>query len=287
MTTGGTGILNYYYSIDDGDTWTGATTSSSYTFTGLTPDTPYMVRVRAVDRVGQETISESISVRTLETASIDNGGSQWTAGGRTVYQFSPLSVTYSGAETTTGWEIVILVPDDTVLETCNWNARCILNGNILTVSNTTASAAISPGTTFSTGFQINSAVSNYQLNIISTVFFTNSSPNPNEITITEGLTHTITQTGGWGNVVALTLVLTNNSGHTLDTWEAAITRHPGMSLAGGWGAIIATQNDLFVFTPNTWQMPMAPGATVSIGLQIDRSPGTPIELAYFRGRVSN
>jgi hypothetical protein len=60
-----------------------------------------------------------------------------------------------------------------------------------------------------------------------------------------------------------------------------------MSLAGGWGAIITVRDDLIVFTPNTWQMPLLPGATISIGLQIERSPGTVIELAHFFGRTAN
>ncbi len=96
------GIAKYYFGIEEGigklDSWeptwlptSGQTATAgndtSYTFEGLKHNTTYSIRIKAVDRVGHETKSEIITVK---TATVPNGitisysNSNWTNGDVTV-----------------------------------------------------------------------------------------------------------------------------------------------------------------------------------------------------------
>ncbi len=60
--------VTYYYSIDNGATWlpSGGTSATTYTFTNLTEGTTYNgIKVKVVDTVGNERISENITVSTI------------------------------------------------------------------------------------------------------------------------------------------------------------------------------------------------------------------------------
>ena len=64
--TGGSAITNYQYSTDGGTTYTSfspAVTSSPVTITGLTNNTTYSIKLKAVNSVGSGTASSSISVK--------------------------------------------------------------------------------------------------------------------------------------------------------------------------------------------------------------------------------
>lgn len=60
-TNGSSGIQAYYFSKDNGATWVGGTESTSYTFTGLSQETTYSLRMKAVDNAGNELITETLS----------------------------------------------------------------------------------------------------------------------------------------------------------------------------------------------------------------------------------
>lgn len=63
--TGGSPIINYEYSTDNGATWTvrsPAATSSPLTITGLTNGTTYAVKLRAVNSVGAGMASAAVAV---------------------------------------------------------------------------------------------------------------------------------------------------------------------------------------------------------------------------------
>lgn len=61
---GGSGIKAYYFSINNGS-WVGGTTTTSYTFTGLTAGTTYSLKMKAVDNATNEVITSAISKATL------------------------------------------------------------------------------------------------------------------------------------------------------------------------------------------------------------------------------
>ena len=62
------GIKAYYFSKDDGATWepTNGQTNTSYTFSGLTQNQTYSLKMKAVDQAGNETITETITQTTGE-----------------------------------------------------------------------------------------------------------------------------------------------------------------------------------------------------------------------------
>ena len=64
---GGSGINNYYFSIDNGATWVGSNPSGVYTFTGLTAETSYNIKQKAVDNAGNERISGTLVATTMPT----------------------------------------------------------------------------------------------------------------------------------------------------------------------------------------------------------------------------
>lgn len=63
---GSSGIYGYAFSIDDGKTWTDIQESGTYKFENLKQTTEYKVKVKAVDIVGNETISS----KTIETETV-------------------------------------------------------------------------------------------------------------------------------------------------------------------------------------------------------------------------
>ena len=69
---GGSGIYTYYFSIDNGSTWIGSNASGNYTFTGLTVDTTYSIKQKAVDNAGNETISSTLTAKTLPAYRTEN-----------------------------------------------------------------------------------------------------------------------------------------------------------------------------------------------------------------------
>ncbi len=64
---GNSGIVAYYYSKNNGASWqTNANKlTTSYTYTGLTQGTTYTIKMKAVDKAGNETITESKTVTTV------------------------------------------------------------------------------------------------------------------------------------------------------------------------------------------------------------------------------
>jgi competence protein ComGC len=65
-TDGSSGIEKYYFSKDNGVTWepTNGQTGTSYTFNGLMQNQTYNLKMKAVDKAGNEIITDSISKNT-------------------------------------------------------------------------------------------------------------------------------------------------------------------------------------------------------------------------------
>ncbi|MFR8117361.1 MAG: hypothetical protein ACLVAK_10230, partial [Clostridia bacterium] len=74
-TDSGSGIKGYYFSKDDGATWTAIQSGTSYTFTDLTKNTTYKLRMKAEDNVGLIATTEAI---TKATSDIPGGDSNIT-----------------------------------------------------------------------------------------------------------------------------------------------------------------------------------------------------------------
>ena len=71
---GSSGIAEYYFSKDNGTSWqtNEDKTQTSYTYTELTQGTEYTLKMKAVDKAGNETITENITATTVTIASLGN-----------------------------------------------------------------------------------------------------------------------------------------------------------------------------------------------------------------------
>ena len=67
-TDGCSGIDKYYFSKDNGTTWEPAEgqVEGSYTFSGLTPQTTYNLKMKAVDKAGNEVVTNAITKATTQ-----------------------------------------------------------------------------------------------------------------------------------------------------------------------------------------------------------------------------
>ncbi len=93
------GIAEYYFSKDNGASWQTNTNKlkTSYTYTGLTQGTNYTIRMKAVDKVGNETITESITATTITIASLGD------------IQISPSTTEWTNQDVT----VTVIWPTDT------------------------------------------------------------------------------------------------------------------------------------------------------------------------------
>ena len=96
---GSSGIAEYYFSKDNGASWQTNTNKlkTSYTYTGLTQGTNYTIRMKAVDKVGNETITESITATTITIASLGD------------IQISPSTTEWTNQDVT----VTVIWPTDT------------------------------------------------------------------------------------------------------------------------------------------------------------------------------
>ena len=69
------GIQGYQFSKDNGESWEPSVlqASGSYTFTGLTENTTYNIKVKAIDNAGNETISSKVVSQATESGGITAG----------------------------------------------------------------------------------------------------------------------------------------------------------------------------------------------------------------------
>ncbi len=117
-STGGSTLLNYEYSTDNGTTWTSRTpaaTTSPISITGLTNGTAYQVRLRAVNAAGAGTASTAVAgtPQWSAMAASCSGCSSTTvvAGGRTYQQFTfsasgSMTITTPGSDASIDYLVV-------------------------------------------------------------------------------------------------------------------------------------------------------------------------------------
>ena len=77
---GNSGIEKYYFSKDDGKTWepTEGQTETTYIFEDLTQGTTYNLKMKAVDRAGNETIADTITKETDKVPDLTDSDTSFT-----------------------------------------------------------------------------------------------------------------------------------------------------------------------------------------------------------------
>lgn len=119
---GCSGIKGYYYSIDNGQTYTDITTSNTYTFSGLEEDTRYDIKVKVEDNAGNilELSTTKNTLKVILTLSSTSG---------TVIDGSTVTATISGQN----YGTLSVSSDDVNVATAS------INGNTLSITGTITS----------------------------------------------------------------------------------------------------------------------------------------------------
>lgn len=196
----------------------------------------------------------------------------WNSG-KYEYQFNPISLTYTGKENVNTWEIIIEVPDDSTISAC-WNVKCIMRNGKLIIRNERSNATIKPNTTLTNfGFQISTAMANYELNVEDINFYTPSNPNPNEQIITDNISVEYSNRGGWQSgekyVSQIYIDIKNNTNVDFSYWELIIKRPPNSSIKSLWGASFVEKDDTIIITGENGNNSFYSSNSKSIGMQIE------------------
>ena len=140
-----------------GGTFTQVDTSAttSFTDTGLSPDTTYRYQVRARDAAGNVSpVSNTVQITTQggttgACSATPTVQSQWGNG----YVIQPLTITNTSTSTITSWTVTFTLPAGHTL-TGSWNATITTSGQTVTVRSVSHNGTLAPGAgTTSFGFQ--------------------------------------------------------------------------------------------------------------------------------------
>ena len=130
---GSSGIAEYYFSKDNGTSWqtNEDKTQTSYTYTELTQGTEYTIKMKAIDKAGNETITESITATTVTIASLGN------------IQISPSTTEWTNQDVT----VTVTWPTDTIgltkkISTNGGNTWSNYTGPVAVANNCTVKAKL-------------------------------------------------------------------------------------------------------------------------------------------------
>ncbi|TDE59277.1 beta-1 4-xylanase [Nonomuraea mesophila] len=157
--SGGSGLAGYNVYREQGanDTQLGTTTTNSITLSGLSPETEYVVYVRARDGAGN--LSGNSPTVTFTTAEGGGGEGGCTATGTVQTQWNngyvvqPVTVTNTGTSGITGWTVTFTLPSGHTLAG-SWNAAVSVSGQTVTARNANYNGTLAPNASTSFGFQV-------------------------------------------------------------------------------------------------------------------------------------
>ncbi|MFG1708196.1 PQQ-dependent sugar dehydrogenase [Nonomuraea sp. M3C6] len=135
-------------------TQAGTSATTSFTNTGLTPNTTYRYQIRARDAAGN--LSPVSNTVTVTTSGATTGGctatpttqSQWGNG----YVIQPVTVANAGTSAVTGWTVTFTLPSGHAI-TGSWNAALTISGQTVTARNAGHNGTLAAGQSTTFGFQ--------------------------------------------------------------------------------------------------------------------------------------
>ena len=155
--TGGSGVAGYDVFLRAGtgqEQKVGSTTRTSFTLTGLEPDTTYIAAVVARDNAGNVSQRSTVSFTTLA----ENGGgpdasctvgystNDWDSGFT-----ASIRITYHGTAPLSSWELSFTFPAGQQV-THGWNATWRQDGAAVTATPMSWNSSLAPGATVEVGF---------------------------------------------------------------------------------------------------------------------------------------
>ena len=143
-TSASSGIAEYYFSKDNGVTWVSNAekTGTSYTFTGLTQGTNYTLKMKAVDKAGNEIITEAI---TKATTSIAGEGSITITPSTTAWTNKDITITVTWPSDTSGLTKQISTDNGSTWKTYTGSvtisSNCTVKARLIDSTNQTGTSA--------------------------------------------------------------------------------------------------------------------------------------------------
>ena len=228
-TDGCSGVVAYYFSKDNGTSWqtNEDKIQTSYTYTGLPQGTEYTIKMKAIDKAGNETITESITATTI---SIANLGDIQISPSTTDWTSQNVTVTVTWPTDTTG-----LIKRISTDEGTNWSNY---TGAVTISSNCTVKAKLID-TTSQEGKTATLEIKNIDKNAPIVTAKQSS------LTITQGDSHAIssyftTNANGNAPISSTTYSVTNTNSLSVGTHTVTctVTKANGLKATGSMKVVV-------------------------------------------------
>ncbi len=254
-----------------------------------------------------------LSIKATTGVSSDNYNSdyilvaKWNNGGEGAHFYHyTVNFEYSGVEPTTGWRYYIKVPYDTEVFGCFDADSCIVEGEVLTITNNMNNRVLSPNNkTASFSFQIKTNNNDYDFKALGAYFITDTTNdfgnngstikpdepiNPNDPTIqlVDYLTPTLKVTGGWDKTTTYVFNVANTSNSTtINSWSARINFPIGSEVSSLWGGEYEFNSDTGELTLHApaWSPTLPPSSNTEINIYMKTPEDSPYipTVVGFRG----
>lgn len=239
--------------------------------------------------------SEEYDADYILVAKWDNGSQ-----GPYFYQYT-VNFKYSNTEPTIGWKYYIKVPYDTEVIGCYNAESCVVEGEVLTITNDTSNRVLSPDNqTASFGFQIKTNEENYDFQTIGAYFITDTTNNfdssdetdettdnsSNTAQLVDYIIPTLSITGGWGNTTTYLLSVSNTStSTTINYWSARLKFPIGSEISSLWGGEYEYNSDTGELTLHApaWSPTLPPSSITEVNIYMttpEQNPYTPTIVGF-------
>lgn len=221
----------------------------------------------------------------------------WQQGNYYYYQYN-LNVKYTGNKIISSWAINVNIPLSTEVTGCYNASECIINDTTMRITNASWNGNMTNNTIVSPSFIIKTTDNNYQLKILSVIFYTKDdiidtddpiNSGENESTIS-GITANLKTNNYWGNITQFELEIKNESDVTLSSWELRYQIPTGAKITNIWGGNYVIKDNILILTGIEWSKNIPAGSTNNnVGFQVETTSQAPtkLNLISFKGTNSN
>lgn len=230
-------------------------------------------------------LNENLTINT--SASISQNGEDYTIDNIIVskeeidgvyyYEYNVI-LTYTGTNTTTGWETYISIPFDSEITQCYNAVSCTVEGETVTIKNDTTNGNLSPNNTSATfNFKFKTSEPNYIFNTLGVKFFTDNEQNPDDpnppisdLPIEENISGSLITLYNWGSTRQYLFTINNNSDKTLESWTTTIQFPNGFVVNALWSATWGIDNTTNILTMSgaAWSPTIPSKSSVEINMNV-------------------
>lgn len=212
----------------------------------------------------------------------------WESGGYYYYHYN-VNVTYKGSDNIVGWQINIDVPISTEINGCYNANECIVNNNILRITNGSWNGELTNNSVVSISFIIKTTEKNYVVIISSINFYKNEETTDPSTEIDDdsqtnnsiegNVLANLNIQNSWGNTTQYELELVNNSNINLSSWEVRCQVPEGAKISNIWGGNYILKDNILILSGLSWNQSLLIGNTnKNLGFQLETIESAPVKL---------